>query len=224
VAYPVAAEATGSRHLGFAALGRGYLGIVSATLIDTMKRAVAALEAERITYLLAGGMGCWAYGGPPSSKDIDLMVKTEDAERALRALEGAGMRAERPAEQWLFKAWDGDLMIDLIFDPIGLPITDEVIARGEQLGIGGMEVRVMALDDILATKLLAFDEHSLDYRPSLQIARALRERIDWARLRERVGHSPYARAFLCLVEELGIAPSAERDAAAARPARVRIAG
>jgi hypothetical protein len=189
-----------------------------------MKRAIAALEAERIPCLLGGGMGCWAYGGPPSSKDLDLMVKASDAERALRALEGAGMRSERPAEQWLLKAWDGDVLIDLIFDPIGVPITDEVIERGQVLGVGGMEVRVMALDDILATKLLAFDEHSLDYRPSLQIARALRERIDWSRLRRRVAHSPYARAFLALVEELGIAPAAAREAEAARPARVRIAG
>jgi Uncharacterised nucleotidyltransferase len=197
---------------------------MSNALVETMKRAVAAIEAERIAYLLGGGMGCWAYGGPPSSKDLDLMVKAQDAERALRALEAAGMRTERPAEQWLFKAWDGEVLVDLIFDPIGVPITDEVIDRGEQLGVGGMEVRVMALDDILATKLLAFDEHSLDYRPSLQIARALRERIDWHRLRRRVGHSPYARAFLCLVEELGIAPSPDREAAAGRPARVRIAG
>jgi hypothetical protein len=197
---------------------------VSDTLLATMKRAIAALEAERIPYLLGGGMGCWAYGGPPSSKDLDLMVKGQDAERALRALEAAGLRTERPAEQWLFKAWDGDVLVDLIFDPMGMPITDDVIARGEQLAVGGMEVQVMALDDILATKLLAFDEHSLDYRPSLQIARALRERIDWPRLRHRVEHSPYARAFLSLVEEFGIAPAAGREVEAARPARVRIAG
>ena len=197
---------------------------MSTSLVATLKRAVAALEADRIPYLLGGGMGCWAYGGPPSSKDLDLMVKAEDAERALRALEAAGMRSERPAEQWLLKAWDSDVLIDLIFDPIGMPINDEVIERGERLGVGGMEVQVMALDDILATKLLAFDEHSLDYRPSLQIARALRERIDWPRLRRRVSHSPYARAFLCLVEELGIAPSVDREGEVARPARVRIAG
>jgi hypothetical protein len=197
---------------------------VSENLIGTMKRAIAALDAERIPCLLGGGMGCWAYGGPPSSKDLDLMVKADDAERALRALEAVGMRPERPPEQWLFKAWDGNVLVDLIFDPMGVPVTDEVIERGEQVGVGGMEVRVMALDDIIATKLLAFDEHSLDYRPSLQIARALRERIDWPRLRQRVGHSPYARAFLCLVEELGITPTAERQAEMARPARVRIAG
>jgi hypothetical protein len=197
---------------------------MSTSLVATMKRAIAALEAERIPYLLGGGMGCWAYGGPPSSKDLDLMVKADDAERALRALEAAGMRSERPAEQWLLKAWDGDVLIDLIFDPMGMPVTDEVIGRGERLGVGGMEVEVMALDDILATKLLAFDEHSLDYRPPLQIARALRERIDWPRLRRRVAHSPYARAFLCLVEELGIAPAAGREAEIARHAHVRIAG
>ena len=51
---------------------------MSTSLVATLKRAVAALEADRIPYLLGGGMGCWAYGGPPSSKDLDLMVKTED--------------------------------------------------------------------------------------------------------------------------------------------------
>src|SRR5688572_158541 len=52
---------------------------VTERLIDTLKRAVAALEAADITYLLGGGLGCWARGGPPSSNDIDLMVRREDA-------------------------------------------------------------------------------------------------------------------------------------------------
>ncbi len=66
------------------------------SLLETLKRAAAALESERIPYLLGGGLGCWARGGPPSSNDIDLMIKREDAERALAALAKAGMRPERP--------------------------------------------------------------------------------------------------------------------------------
>ena len=61
-------------------------------MLPTLKKAAAALEAERIPFLLGGGLGCWARGGPPSSKDVDLMVKKEDAERALDALADAGMR------------------------------------------------------------------------------------------------------------------------------------
>jgi len=177
-------------------------------LLETLKRAAAALEAERIPFLLGGGLGCWARGGPPSSKDIDLMVKPEDGERALAALAEAGMRPERPPEQWLYKAWDGSVMIDLIFEPAGVRVTDQVLERGEELNAAGMPVPVMALDDILATKLLALDEHNVDYGDLLLIARALREQIDWAGLRQRTSSSPFAAAFFALAEGLGISQTA----------------
>jgi hypothetical protein len=38
----------------------------------------------------------------------------------------------------------------------------------------------------------------------LQLARALREQIDWSFVRSRSDGSPFARAFFTLVEELGI--------------------
>jgi hypothetical protein len=173
-------------------------------LLSTLKKAAAALEAERVPFLLGGGLGCWARGGPPSSKDIDLMVKREDAERALEALAQTGMRPERPPEQWLYKAWDGDVMIDLIFEPAGIRVTDAVIERGEELNAAGMPVPVMALDDIMATKLMALDEHNVDYADLLSIGRALREQIDWPGLRERTSSSPFATAFFALAEGLGI--------------------
>ncbi|HEX9968404.1 MAG TPA: nucleotidyltransferase [Solirubrobacterales bacterium] len=176
-------------------------------MLPTLKKAAAALEAERIPFLLGGGLGCWARGGPPSSKDVDLMVKKEDAERALDALADAGMRPEKPPEQWLYKAWDGDVMIDLIFEPAGIRVTDAVIERAEELNTGGMPVPVMALDDIMSTKLLALDEHNADYADLLPIARALREQIDWRGLRERTASSPFAAAFFTLADGLGIAPA-----------------
>jgi hypothetical protein len=173
-------------------------------LTDSLKRAAAALEAQRIPYLLGGGLGCWARGGPPSSNDIDLMLKRADAERGLDALAAAGMRPERPPEQWLYKAWDGGILIDLIFEPAGVRITDETIERGEELSVAGMQIPVMALDDILVTKLLAVDEHSADYRDLLQVARGLREQVGWQELRERTSSSPFAAAFFTLADGLRI--------------------
>lgn len=179
---------------------------VAEELTESLKRSVAALEQRGIPYLLGGGLGCWARGGPPSSNDIDLMVKPEDAERAQEALAEAGMRPETPPEQWLRKAWDGDILIDLIFEPSGMRIDDEAIARGEEMSVEAMQVRVMALDDILTTKLLALDEHSADFRDLLLITRSLREQIDWAKLRERTAESPFAAAFFTLADGLGISP------------------
>jgi Uncharacterised nucleotidyltransferase len=181
---------------------------VAAELTESMKRSVAALEGEGVPYLLGGGLGCWARGGPPSSNDIDLMVKPEDAERAQEALVAAGMRPEDPPEQWLLKAWDGDILVDLIFEPSGMRVDDEVIGRGDLLNVEAMKIRVMALDDILATKLLALDEHSADYRDLLLISRSLREQIDWPALRERTASSPFANAFFSLADGLGISTAA----------------
>jgi Uncharacterised nucleotidyltransferase len=182
----------------------------------TFKRAVAALQQAEIPFLLGGALASWARGGPESRKDLDFVVKPDDAERALAALVDLGMRAERPAEDWLLKAWDGDVLVDLIFRPMGLEVDDEVIARGEDMDVMAMRVRVMSLEDVLVSKLLALGDHALDLESPLQIARALRERIDWSEIAARTSASPYARAFLTLVEELGIAPAAQDHADRAR--------
>lgn len=188
-------------------------------LTVSLKRAAAALEGAEVPYLLAGGLGCWARGGPPSNRDIDLMVRPEDAERALAALAEAGMRPEHPPEQWLLKAWDGEILIDVIFGPAGLRISDELIASGEELNVDGMYMRVMPLDDILVTKLLSIDEHNVDFAGILQIARTLREQIDWPALRRRTAASPFARAFFTLADGLGIsADRADGPAGASNPA------
>ena len=68
-----------------------------------------------------------------------------------------------------------------------------------------IHVPVLSPTDVLASKLLALREHNLDYAPMLEIARSLREQIDWAELRRRTDESPYARPFFTLVEGLGLA-------------------
>jgi predicted nucleotidyltransferase len=180
----------------------------------TLKRTVAALREAGVPFLLAGSLASWARGGPPTRHDLDVIVKPQDAERALEALVQHGMRAERPVEEWLLKAWDGDVLIDLIFCPRGLEVTDELIERAEELHVLGTTMPVLALEDLLASKLMALDEHRLDLSPVLQIARALREQIDWRALRERTRGSAFADAFFALVEGLGIAEPAERGGGA----------
>lgn len=170
------------------------------------------MREEGIPFLLGGSLASWARGGPETTHDLDFMIKPEDADRALEVLTDLGMKAERPPEEWLYKAWDGDVLVDLIFGPSGIEMTDEVIERGETLNVLSMEMKVMSLEDVLTTKLEALREHELDYSGVLQIARALREQIDWRVVRDRTEGSPFAKAFFVLVEELGIAPAAHEAA------------
>jgi Uncharacterised nucleotidyltransferase len=186
----------------------------------TLKKAAAALRGADVPFLLGGSLASWARGGPETRHDLDLMIKREDVERAVEALTAAGMRADDPPEEWLVKVWDGEVLVDLIFSPKGLPIDDAVIARGEQMSVLSMEMRVMAIEDVLVTKLMAITEHSLRYESLLSIARALREQVDWEHVRAATAPSPFARAFFVLLEGLEILP-ARRDAPTSG-ARVRV--
>jgi hypothetical protein len=175
-----------------------------ADIEQTLKRAAAALRDAGIPFLLGGSLASWARGGPETRHDLDLMIRPRDRERAIAALEAVGMRSEDPPEEWLVKAWDGDILVDLIFWPKGIEVDDAVMARGESLSVLGMEIRVMAIEDVLVTKLMALTEHSLRYESLLPIARAVREQVDWEDVRARTASSPFARAFFVMLEGLGI--------------------
>jgi Nucleotidyl transferase of unknown function (DUF2204) len=185
----------------------------------SLKKAVAALREADVPFLLAGSLAVWARGGPEARHDLDFVIKPEDAERAMAVLADTGMRVEKPPEEWLHKAWDGDVLIDVIFAPRGLEVTDEVIERGELLHVVGITIPVMSIEDVLATKLMALHEHELDFTSVLRIARAVREQIDWQSLRTRTQASPYAAAFFVMCEELELVPA---DAHGLRRANVRV--
>jgi hypothetical protein len=173
-------------------------------MVPTLKRSAAALRDAGIPFLVAGGVASWVRGGPDTDHDLDFLIKPEDADRALDVLAEAGLRPERPPEEWLYKAFDGDVMVDLIFAPAGIDITDDVIARGEEREVEAMTMRVMSSEDLLVSKLMAMTEHSINYRSCLEIARSLREQIDFEDVRERTQGSPFGRAFFVIAEGLGI--------------------
>jgi predicted nucleotidyltransferase len=173
-------------------------------LVETLKQVAGLLRDADIPFLLGGGMAVWVRGGPETVHDIDLMLREPDAERAVSVLAEAGLRTERPPEGWLYKAFDGEVMVDLIFEPSGHPIGDSIFERAEELNVSAVPMEVMALEDVFVTKLIALREHELDYEGVIQMARPVREQVDWNDVRERTEGWPYAAAFFTLGEELGI--------------------
>ena len=180
-------------------------------ILETLKRSAGALRDADVPFVLGGGLAVWARGGAKTEHDVDFFVKPEDAERAQAALAAAGLRPETPPEGWLLKAWDGDVLVDLVYEPRGGPVTDEWFERADELDVYAVTMHVASLDDVLVTKLLALTEQNLEYSGVLEIARAVREQIDWDDVRRRCEGSPYAAAFFVLVQELGVAPTAARS-------------
>jgi Nucleotidyl transferase of unknown function (DUF2204) len=174
-------------------------------MVAAMKDAVAVLRERDIPFVLGGGLAAWARGGPRSEHDVDLLIRQEDADGAIAAFEEIGMRTERPPEGWLVKTWhENGTLIDLIYSPAGGPITDESIERAPVIEVMALRVRVSSLEDLMTTKLLALNEQEPDFGGVLELARALREQVDWEDVRCRTEASPFARAFFTLVEGLGV--------------------
>jgi hypothetical protein len=179
----------------------------------TLKKTGAALRDAGIPYLVIGSLAAWVRGGPESSHDLDFGIRAADMIHAAEALEGVGMTIEIPPEDWLIKAWDGGppnapeaTLVDLIYAPSGMPITDDVLERADLLQVLAQWMPVLSATDSIVNKLLSLREQHLDYTSVVATARAIREQVDWAVVRRDTAHSPYARAFFTMAEVLAIAP------------------
>jgi nucleotidyltransferase DUF2204 len=179
-------------------------------LVGAMKQAAGVLQSAGIPFVLGGGIAAWARGGPKTEHDVDFLVRPGDAEGALQAFDRAGHRTERPPEGWLVKAWVDGVLVDLIYEPAGGPVSDETIDRAEVVEVAALRINVASLEDVMTTKLLALTEQEPDYSGVLELARALREQIDWDLVRARTESSPFARGFFTLVEELGVVAAPQK--------------
>ena len=174
-------------------------------LRDALKRVAVALKQADVAFALAGGYAGWARGGPEPEHDVDFVLLPEHLEQATVALGGAGLRVEQPPEDWLLKTYTDDEMVDLIHHPTGEPVTEELLARADELDVDSVRMPVLAATDLIAMKLRAMTDHYCDFSTVLPVARALREQVDWSVLRGEADRSPFAAAFLLLADRLGIA-------------------
>jgi hypothetical protein len=177
-------------------------------LLITLKRAGSVLKATGVPFALGGGFAAYAHGGVSSDHDVDFLIRHEDLDTILPALANAGFRIEQPPEDWLVKAWDGDQLVDLIYRPIDIQVTHETLKETTMMPVGPIHLPVLSVTELMVHKLLTLSQHRCDFAPALQLARSLREKIDWDRLGKETEPSPYAGAFIFLAERLELAPRA----------------
>lgn len=173
-------------------------------LREALKAVAVALKQAEVPFALAAGYAAWARGGPEPDHDVDFVVPPDAVEAAKRALSAADLRVEQPTEDWLFKVFREQAMVDVLHTLNGSPVSMEILERATVLDVLSVQMPVLSSTDVLVGKLLAMTEHYCDFSTVLPVARALREQVDWPLLRRMVGGSPFARAFLHLAEELGV--------------------
>jgi hypothetical protein len=190
-------------------------------LHEGMRVVGAALSGAGIPFALAGGFAAWVHGAPQSEHDADFVIREQDRSTAWEALSATELRVVDPVENWLFKAYRGDALVDIIFRLDGEPVPDEIFERTDSFDVFGVPMPVMQATDILSEKMRVLTEQRCNYSNLLPVARALREQVDWAEVATRIAGNPYAEAFLFLLDQLDVVehPALAADDGGTRQAR-----
>ncbi len=129
-----------------------------------MGETTEALDAAEIPYFFIGGLPLAIYGRPKPIEDLDLMVKNEDADKALAALDDAGFDTKEPSETWLYKAAKDGVLVDVITRSEGdLFVDDEMLQRIVEADYKGQPVKLVSAEDLLVMKAVAHEEDTAHY-------------------------------------------------------------
>lgn len=157
--------------------------------------ALELLDSEGVQYLLGGAYAFANYTGiVRHTKDLDVFLLKSDVDRALGALEAAGLETERSFPHWLAKAKQGeDRYVDLIYGSgNGVAVVDEEwfshAQRGETLG---RPILLIPPEEMIWSKSWVQERERYDGADVIHLLRATGERLDWSRLLRRFGGERY---------------------------------
>lgn len=178
-------------------------------LREALKTVAVALKEVGVPLALAGSYGLWARGGPEPDHDVDFMVAEDDAARVMERLAEHGLQVVQPPEDWLFKIFIGEppgpaAMVDVLFRSAGVPVTRRHFEGVDELEVESVAMPVLSATTLMIDKMRAMEEHACNLSAALPAARAVREQIEWDRVRASVEDNPYGSAFLYLLDRLHI--------------------
>src|SRR2546423_199280 len=146
-----------------------------------------ALDRHGVAFVVIGGVAARLHGSPSVTTDVDVCCdrRSDNLVRLAEALVELGAKLRGVDEDVPFLLDAGTLAagsnftfvtaagaLDVIGDPAGTRGYDELIANAERVDVGGLEVLVADLDDLIRMKLAAGRPKD---RIEVEILGALRE-------------------------------------------------
>lgn len=189
------------------------VGVLDQETLDLYRKAMRALEAAGIPFLVGGAYAFARYTGiVRHTKDFDIFLRPDVVRRALDALEQVGFRTEVWSEVWLAKAFDHDVFVDLIFSSgNGLARVDhEWFHYGVPEIVLGEQVLLVPMEEMIWSKAFVQERERYDGADVLHILRGCAQKIDWQRLIARFGDQ--WRVLYAFLIQFGFAYPSDRDA------------
>jgi hypothetical protein len=132
-----------------------------------LAEATALVERHGYPYVMIGGQATAALLRPTEPLmlgDIDMLLRSSDADAALRLFADAGFSIEKRDPSWLYKAAQPDVTVDLIFRASGdVELDEEMIRRASRRQLKGLELWVPPPEDLLVMKACANSEEAHEH-------------------------------------------------------------
>ena len=147
--------------------------------------AAKCLQQAGIPFAIAGAFALQQHTGIwRNTKDLDVVLEAGAVPEALQKLEQRGFRTEIRDPVWLAKAWCGDYFVDLItaLGNAALIVDRSWIERSQPCLLFGVPCRVLAAEEMIASKIFVSRRERFDLADVAHLIRATGERLDWNRL------------------------------------------
>ena len=154
------------------------------------RRALEALNAGRIPYIVAGAYAIYEHTGIyRKTKDLDLFFEPEAVVPAARALREAGFVTRLEDSHWLAKATFGEHFVDLIYGMgNGVARIDEEWIDHSRPGIlAATPVQIAPAEELIWHRLFIGERHRHDMSDVVHLILCVGDTLDWERLVRRTG-------------------------------------
>ncbi len=148
------------------------------------------LNERGVPYVVSGAFALKQHTGIcRDTKDLDLFLPAEHVPAALASLKAEGFEVEIPDPVWLAKARCGEYYVDLItgMSNAVIVVDQTWIDRAIPARVSNVEVRVLAPEELIASKLFVTRRERFDGADLAHIIFGTRGRLDWDRLLSLVG-------------------------------------
>lgn len=149
-----------------------------------------SLRDHHLPYAVSGAFALQQHTGIwRVTKDLDLFLTSETVPQALCLLREKGFRCEICDPVWLAKAHHGDFFVDLItgMSNAVIVVDDSWIVRSTPTVVFGVETRVLAAEELIASKLFVTRRERFDGADIAHIIFGSRGNLDWDRIFYLIG-------------------------------------
>ena len=149
------------------------------------RETLMVLNRGRVPYVVAGAFALQTHTGIwRATKDLDLFLTPDDMSAALRCLTRQGFRCQVKDSVWLHKAHRNGFFVDLItgMSNAVIIVDRSWIENSRPAMVLDVRARVLAAEELLASKLFILRRERFDGADIAHIIFASRGYLDWERV------------------------------------------